>query len=70
MAQIEIAEAETLKSIVSYREVYPDANLGELVKIQSDAMKEYRRVSLSGVAMGASFSVADEVAKSIGRNDG
>jgi hypothetical protein len=68
MSQIEINGLERGQSINAYREIYPDATLGELVKIQSDAMKEYRRVSLSGVAMGASFSVADEVAKSMARN--
>jgi hypothetical protein len=63
-------EAETLKSINGYREMFPDATREELVQIQSDAMKDYRRVLLSDVAMGASFSIAYEVAKSVGRNDG
>ncbi len=70
MTQIEITGAETLKSIIEYRELHPDATWEQLVQIQSDAAVAYRRQFLSGTAMGASFSVADEVIKSIGRNDG
>jgi hypothetical protein len=69
MTIIENTEAETSRSISGYREMFPDATLDQLVQIQSDAMRDYRRALVSGVAMGASFSVADEVAKSIGRNE-
>jgi len=69
MAEIGTTEVETLKSINGFREIYPDATLEQLVKIQSDAQVAYRREFLSDLAMGASFSVADEVAKSIGRNE-
>jgi hypothetical protein len=70
MTQNTISEFETPKSIVDYREMYPDATREQLVKVQSDALAEFRREALSGIAMGASFSVADEVVKSIGRNNG
>jgi hypothetical protein len=63
-----VENVQVAKSIIEYREIYPDATFVELVKTQSDALVAYRREFLSGIAMGASFSVADEVAKSIGRN--
>jgi hypothetical protein len=69
MTQIETGEAQTQGSIVGYRAIFPDATLDQLIKIQSDAMVAYRREFLGGTALGASFSVADEVVKSIGRND-
>lgn len=70
MTQITITEVDTPKSINGYREMYPAATLEQLVEIQSDAMATYRKEFLSGIAMGASVSIADEVVKSIGRNNG
>lgn len=69
MTQNRTTELDSLRSINGYREIYPDATREQLVQIQSEALKDYRREQLSAVAIGASFSAAEEVIKSVGRND-